>query len=139
MLLTRDEDLAWIAKSMGFGDCCQFLHALDAHREFVAGEFDKLLGGKPDCKGCNKGATQNDAGQAAAPLLDDVLAHLSAQWPEQFRARLVQWRQHPKVLALRDESRARLAQLVQRTAVWLSDGSASEEAALRIIDRKSVV
>ena len=133
-LPTRDDDLAWIAKSMGYGDSCQFLHALDAHREFVAGEFDKLLGGKPECKGCNKGATQNDAGQVTAPLLDDVLAHLSGQWPEQFRARLVQWRQHPKVLALRDESRARLAQLVQRTAVWLSDGSASEEAALRIMD-----
>ena len=134
-LPTRDDDLAWIAASMGFADCCHFLHALDAHRELVAGEFDKLLGGKPDCKGCNKGAESGSLSNAASPLLlDDVLDHLSVQWPDQFRARLVALRQHPKVLGLRDESRARLAQLVQRTAVWLNEGSVSEEAALRIMD-----
>ena len=133
-LPTRDDDLAWVAHSMGFADCCQFLHALDAHRELVAGEFDKLLGGKPDCKGCNKGVGQDGYSNDAAPLLDDVLEHLSSQWPEQFKARLIEWRQHPKVLGLRDESRARLAQLVQRTAVWLAEGAVSEDAALRIMD-----
>ena len=134
-LPTRDDDLAWIAASMGFADCCQFLHALDAHRELVAGEFDKLLGGKPDCKGCNKGAESGSLSNAASPLLlDDVLDHLSVQGPDQFRARLTALRRHPKVLGLRDESRARLAQLVQRTAVWLNEGSVSEEAALRIMD-----
>ncbi len=133
-LPTRDDDLVWIAHSMGFADCCHFLHALDAHREFVAGEFDKLLGGKPDCKGCNKGTGPGASSNAPAPLLDDVLEHLSSQWPDQFRARLATWRQHPKVLGLRDESRARLAQLVQRTAQWLAEGSVSEDAALRIMD-----
>ena len=133
-LPTRDDDLAWIAHSMGYADCCQFLHALDAHRELVAGEFDKLLGGKPDCKGCNKGAGQDSPNNPPAPLLDDVLEDLSGQWPDQFRARLIAWRQHPKVLGLRDESRARLAQLVQRTAVWLAEGAVSEDAALRIMD-----
>ena len=133
-LPTRDDDLAWVAHSMGYADCCHFLHALDAHREFVAGEFDKLLGGKPDCKACHPGVESRAGHSAAAPLLDDVLEHFSNQWPEQFRARLLQWRQHPKVLGLRDESRARLAQLVQRTAQWLSDGAVSEDAALRIMD-----
>ena len=84
-LPTRDDDLAWVAHSMGFADCCQFLHALDAHRELVAGEFDKLLGGKPDCKGCNKGVGQDGSSNDAAPLLDDVLEHLSSQWPDRFR------------------------------------------------------
>jgi [glutamine synthetase] adenylyltransferase / [glutamine synthetase]-adenylyl-L-tyrosine phosphorylase len=131
-LPTRDDDLAWIAQTLGYSDCCPFLHDLDTHRELVAGEFDKLLGGKPDCKGCSKGAVPTDA--QTAPALDDLLEHLSSQWPDKFKARLQQWRTHPKVLALRDESRARLSQLVQRTALWLSEGSVTEESALRIMD-----
>lgn len=132
VLPTRDDDLAWIAQTLGYSSCCPFLHELGTHRELVAGEFDKLLGGEPECKGCTKGAGLTDT--KSAPALDDLLEHLSSQWPTQFRARLQQWRTHPKVLALRDESRARLSQLVQRTALWLSQGSVTEEAALRIMD-----
>ena len=128
-LPTRDDDLAWIASTLGYRDCCAFLHDLDAHREHVAAEFDKLLGGHSDCKGCGKTPSQNTPAE-----LGDLLEHLSNQWPEQFRSRLQLWRTHPKVLALRDESRARLSQLVQRTAQWILDGSATEEAALRIVD-----
>ena len=126
-LPTRDDDLAWIAQTMGYPDCCPFLHDLDAHRELAAQEFDKLLGGKPDCKGCTKNPP-------APEPLDSLLEHLSQQWPQQFRVRLQLWRTHPKVLALRDDARARLSQLVQRTALWLTEGSVSEEAALRIMD-----
>ena len=134
VLPTRDDDLAWIAQTLGYTDCCPFLHDLDTHRELVALEFDKLLGSKPDCKGCSKGTILSDAQANAAPALDDLLEHLSSQWPVKFRIRLQQWRTHPKVLALRDESRARLSQLLQRTALWLSEGSITEEAALRIMD-----
>ena len=134
VLPTRDEDLTWIAQTLGYSNSCPFLHDLDTHRELVADEFDKLLGGKPDCKGCTKGTASSNTLASAAPALDDLLEHLSSQWPLQFRARLQQWRTHPKVLALRDESRARLSQLVQRTALWLSEGSVTEEAALRIMD-----
>ena len=131
VLPTRDDDLLWIAQTLGYPNCRPFLSDLDGHRELVAGEFDKLLGGKPDCKGCVKGVSKS-----AMPVreLDELLEHLSGQWPTQFRARLALWRHHPKVLALRDESRVRLSQLVQRTALWLSEGTVSEEAALRIID-----
>jgi glutamate-ammonia-ligase adenylyltransferase len=38
------------------------------------------------------------------------------------------------VLALREESRARLVRLVLRTAQWVSEGKVSEEAAVRIAD-----
>ena len=128
VLPTRDDDLGWIATTLGYQDCCRFLADLDAHRELVAGEFDRLLGGSRDCKGCSKNAA------AVLPQLDELLAHLSDKWPTEFRARLALWRQHPKVLALRDESRARLTLLVQRTAQWLSEGTVTEAAALRIID-----
>ena len=128
VLPTRDDDLGWIAKTLGYSDCGPFLAELDAHRELVAGEFDKLLGSKPDCKGCGKAAG------VAPPQLDDLLAHLSAKWPTPFRERIALWRQHPRVLALRDDSRARLTQLVLRTAQWLDEGSVTQESALRIID-----
>ena len=126
-LPTRDDDLAWIARTLGYPDCRLFLHALDSHRERVAEEFDRLLGGSVDCKGCGNAAP-------SAPLLDTLLTQLSDKWPEKFRARLQQWRVHPKVLALRDDSRARLSQLVQRTAQWLNEGSVTESAALRTMD-----
>lgn len=129
VLPTRDDDLTWIAETLGYGNCCPFLSELDAHRELVAGEFDKLLGGKADCKGCG-----GKTAKAPAQQLDDLLAQLSEQWPEKFRERLTLWRQHPRVLALKEDSRARLTRLVQRTAAWLAEGTVTEEAAIRIID-----
>ena len=130
VLPTRDDDLAWIAQTMGYRDCCFFLHDLDTHRELVAGEFDILLGGQPACngKGCGK------PGARPAQQLDDLLEQLPPEWPKLFRSRLAPWRQHPRILALREDSRARLSRLVQRTAQWLLEGNASEEAALRLID-----
>ncbi|HSW19663.1 MAG TPA: bifunctional [glutamate--ammonia ligase]-adenylyl-L-tyrosine phosphorylase/[glutamate--ammonia-ligase] adenylyltransferase, partial [Ramlibacter sp.] len=121
-----DGDLTWIARTMGYADCCGFLHQLDAHRELVAQEFDKLLGGEVDCKGC-KGPR---GGRPAAPELDALLAEL----PEQLRERMAGWPAHPRVLALSEEARARLARLIARTAQWLAEGRCSEEAALRMTD-----
>ena len=123
-----DGDLGWIAQTMGFADCCPFLHELDSHRELVAQEFDKLLGGAAatECKGCHgpKGA------KGPPPDLDAVLEQL----PPQLRERVGQWRRHPRVLALREDARARLSRLVARTAQWLAEGRVSEESALRMAD-----
>ena len=129
VLPTRDDDLGWIAQTLGM-DTCAFLHQLDAHREFVAQEFDTLLGGagKKQCNGggCGGPRAQGDA----APELDSLLEQLSGS----FQERVAQWRTHPRVLALRDEARARLLRLVQRTAQWLREGSVSEQAAVRLVD-----
>jgi len=127
VLPTRDDDLAWIAKTLGFSDCCAFLVELDTHRELVAGEFDKLLGGNAECKGCNKIAS-------APQELSELVDQQASAWPARFRTRIAEWSSHPRVLALREESRGRLIRLVQRTAVLLSEGKASEDAALRLVD-----
>ena len=128
---TRDDDLAWIAATLGYPDLCAFLHALDAHRELVAQEFDTLLGGPTNggCngKGCNKNGTN---GRSATDDLQSVLEQL----PPAFAARVGQWREHPRVLALREDTRARLVRLVQRTGAWLDEGRVSEEAALRMTE-----
>ncbi|MDQ3059008.1 MAG: bifunctional [glutamate--ammonia ligase]-adenylyl-L-tyrosine phosphorylase/[glutamate--ammonia-ligase] adenylyltransferase [Pseudomonadota bacterium] len=127
VLPTRDDDLAWIARTLGYRDCCAFLSELDAHRELVAGEFDILLGGKPACKGCGKSTP------TAAQQLEDLLEHPPLEWPAQFRERLAQWHQHPRIRVLREDSRVRLAKLIQRTAQWLLESRVTEEAALRLL------
>ena len=121
-----DGDLTWVAQAMGFADCCPFLHELDSHREFVAQEFDTLLGGTQECKGC--GGPKN--GKAPAPDFDT----LGELLPAHLRERVAQWSRHPRVLALRDDAKARLARLVARTGQWLEEGRVTEEAALRMAD-----
>jgi [glutamine synthetase] adenylyltransferase / [glutamine synthetase]-adenylyl-L-tyrosine phosphorylase len=119
-------DLTWIARTMGFADCCPFLHELDGHREFVAEEFDRLLGGgATECRSC-----AGPKGSKAPPDLDTILEQL----PAQVQLRIQHWRTNPRVLALRDDARHRLMRLVARTGQWLQEGRVSEEAALRMAD-----
>lgn len=121
-----DDDLGWIARTMGYADCCTFLRDLDSHRELVAQEFDTLLGADRECKGC-----QGPNGQrAGTPDLDTVLGTL----PHAVRERVALWRDHPRVQALRDDARVRLLRLVERTGQWLQEGRVSEVAALRMAD-----
>ena len=126
VLPTDDVHLNWIARSMGFPTCCPFLTELDRHREIVAQEFDRLLGGggEKECKGCN-GARKN---------LPPDLEALLGQLPERFRERVALWKDHPRVSALRDDARARLMRLVQRTAQWVGEGRVGEDAAVRLAD-----
>ena len=129
VLPTRDDDLAWIAQTLGHASTCSFLSALDAHREGVAQEFDTLLGGDRDCKTCNGKNGKNGNGREHAEL-DAVLTDFKGR----VRERLAQWTDNPRVLALRDDARGRLMRLLQRTAQWLNEGRISEVAVLRMAD-----
>ena len=125
LMPTRDDDLQWMAATMGFADLAAFLCALDQHRETVAEEFDKLLGGSQQgCKGpgCANGRAAED--------LQSVLPQL----PSAFGQRVAQWCEHPRVLALREDTRVRLVRLVERTGAWIDEGRVSEQAALRLTD-----
>ena len=126
VLPTVDADLAWIAHTMEYTSASQLLAELDIHREFVAQEFDALLGGaESDCERCN------GPQKSAAPVgFDDLLERL----PEDFRARVAPWREHPRVLGLREDSRARLLRLLWRTAQWIEEGRISERAAVCLAD-----
>lgn len=129
---TRDDDLAWLAATLDYPDVCAFLHALDVHREQVAQEFDTLLGGSTNggCNGKGCGNKNGANGRSAVDSLQSVLEQL----PAAFAARVALWCEHPRVLALREDTRARLVRLVQRTGAWLDEGRVSEEAALRMAD-----
>jgi [glutamine synthetase] adenylyltransferase / [glutamine synthetase]-adenylyl-L-tyrosine phosphorylase len=64
---TRDDDLAWLAATLGYPDVCAFLHALDAHRELVAQEFDTpCSAGPPTVAAAARGAATRTAATAAA-------------------------------------------------------------------------
>ncbi|MES2183782.1 MAG: bifunctional [glutamate--ammonia ligase]-adenylyl-L-tyrosine phosphorylase/[glutamate--ammonia-ligase] adenylyltransferase [Pseudomonadota bacterium] len=125
-LPVSDGDLEWIARTLGYDGTCAFLRDLDTHRELVAQEFDTLLGGPG--KNCSKGGCGR--GTAAPPDLETLLPTLPARLAE----RVTQWRDHPKVLTLRDEDRIRLLRLLQRTARWLAEGEVTEEAAVQMAE-----
>jgi glutamate-ammonia-ligase adenylyltransferase len=129
VLPTRDDDLAWIAQTLGHANACEFLSALDGHREVVAQEFDTLLGGDRDCKTCNGKNGKNGNGREHAEL-DAVLTDFKGT----VRERLAQWTDNPRVQALRDDARGRLMRLLQRTAQWLNEGRISEVSVLRMAD-----
>jgi len=124
VLPTQDEDLNWIAHTMGYADSCDFLTDLDAHREGVAHEFDILLGGDRQCKGCQK------TGAGDRPELEAVLDLFEGE----ARERLAHWQESPKVKGLRDDARTRLMRLLQRTAQWLKEGKVEPSAVVRMAD-----
>lgn len=135
LLPTADDDLNWIAASLGLvckgPECCALLDHLLEVRELVAAEFDALLregqgpapeGARSHCRGCSPGPLPVDSEE----LLDRLPAVLAE------RVRL--WAGQPRIQALRDESRLRLGRLIHKTGVALRDGVCTEAGALRFVD-----
>ena len=132
VLPTQDDDLNWLALTLGFGDACDFLSQLDTHRELVAHEFDRLLGlgdtsdaATGTCKGCPPPA-------ASASHVD--LPSLLPTLNQRLRERVAHWPEQPRVRALRDEGMQRLLKLLQRTNAWVEEGRITEDAATRWTD-----
>ncbi len=141
LLPTADGDLAWIARSLGFGGrgdganndtpACDLLDLLGATREFVAMEFDALLhdGRTP---AASPGTCRNgNCGAPAQPI--DSEAFLE-QLPAELAARVQTWREQPRIQMLRDDSKRRLARLIKRAAHAVRDGDCTMDAAVCFID-----
>ena len=139
LLPTQDEDLRWIAQSLGLHcpvqggrETCELLDRLGEVRELVAAEFDALLqegqtgtdtsGNPRACRSCGPG-----------PLPIDSEALLE-RLPPELAQRVRPWAQGPRVQALRDESRLRLGRLIQKTALALTEEQCTVTGALRFID-----
>ncbi len=128
----NDEDLKWIARSLGLvckPEACELFDRLLEAREIVATEFDALLhdgrppgGGKNECKGCNGPALPVDS--------EEFLEKLQPELATAVR----RWAQQPRVQALREESRLRLAKLVGRASKAVHEDVAGLDAALRFVD-----
>ena len=141
LLPSNDEDLRWIAQSLGLrakSDACPLLDRLCEVRELVAAEFDALLSeGRPadgpslSPNGPNGQNGCRTCGPAPQPVDSDMLID---RLPSELGGRLRVWVQHARVQQLRDESRLRLGRLMQRTGQCMQDGSCTEAAALRFVD-----
>jgi glutamate-ammonia-ligase adenylyltransferase len=132
VLPTADADLAWIAHSLlpADGSACALLARLNEVREFVATEFDALLhDGRPAGNG-NNGGCRSCGG--TLPALDS--AAFLELLPAPLAERVQRWREQPRVMALRDESRQRLVRLVARAAESARDERCTLEAATRFVD-----
>ncbi len=135
LLPARDDDLNWIARSLGLAcdaDACELLECLGAVREVVATEFDALLhegrgvaatdANGNGCKVCGVGPQSIDS-EAFLETLPPTLAERARRWAAGAR-----------VQSLRDASKQRLARLVQRAAESVQQQHCTEDAALRFID-----
>jgi len=135
LLPPDDADLGWIARSLGLAcrdDACELLDQLGETREFVATEFDTLLhdGQAPAAGAAGRNGCRSCGGPALPVDSDDFLAKL----PAELAARVQPWVDHPKIRALRDDSKLRLAKLVYRAALAVDAGRCTMEAALRFVD-----
>ncbi len=143
LLPNNDDDLLWMARSLGFVcekqsdrlETCALLDRLGEVREGVAAEFDALLrdgqGAAPDTGGAD--CLPCGASNGTQRLTIDSEALLNSL-PATLAARVRPWAQQPRVLGLRDESRLRLGRLMQKTALALAEDRCSEAGALRFVD-----
>ena len=135
LLPSLDTDLSWIARSLGLGGdlhLCELLHCLGETREFVAMEFDALLhegqaapASGRDANGCRT------CGPAPLPLDSESFIE---KLPPELAARVRPWCGHPKVKALRDDSKQRLARLITRAAEAVEQQRCTMAAAQSFID-----
>ena len=132
-------DIDWIARSLGLADAPSFFAQLQAHRDFVAAEFEQLLGGAQAAQ-----SSGTEAGAQAAPEWAEIQA-LVQEAAEQWQANDADaWRslqqqlqslaQNPKIAHLHDLSRLRLLRVCERVAHWLGEGKAQPHAASRFLD-----
>ena len=153
LLPTVDADLDWIARSLHFSDesdsgqsgaeqksagpanahsaTRQLLSRLGEVRELVAGEFDALLHeGQSPAPGTTDAACKT-CGPAPLPIDSDSFID---SLPHELAQRVKPWCEQPKIKALRDDSKLRLARLITRAADAVKAKQCSLAAALSFID-----
>ncbi len=137
LLPTADGDLAWIAASLDLEcrpDTCELLDKLCEVREFVSTEFDTLLhdGRAPSAAGPGNAGSCKRCTGGVPPQLDSE--EWLARLPPELAGRVRSFVQAPRVAALREETRARLAKLIQRAADDTAAGHCTPDAATRFVD-----
>lgn len=134
LLPTHDADLAWVAGSLHPVplDVCGLLHRFCETREFVATEFDALLHereGRSKDEGGIRGCTK--CGPSALPLdSDQVIEKL----PPALAARARAWVDQGRLKMLREDTKQRLAQLLQRSVHAIETGQCDLAAVNLFID-----
>ncbi|TAL56601.1 bifunctional [glutamate--ammonia ligase]-adenylyl-L-tyrosine phosphorylase/[glutamate--ammonia-ligase] adenylyltransferase [Pandoraea sp.] len=143
VLPTREDDLAALARAMGFDSAAALLTALDEHREFVAEQFDQVFADKSnghgtggshesDCPPELWGAMLADEGQDQA--LTETLRTLGFTDPAASLERLQASWTSTRYKALPEASRQRFDLLVQRTIEGAREASAPDVVLARMLD-----
>ena len=134
LLPGTEEDLDWIAQSLGFegpARAAALLDRLGEVRELAAGEFDALLHDGQAPPPPSRNGVCRTCGLGPLPVDSEALLE---RLPEQLGARVRAWCTQPRVAALRDETKLRLGRLVQRAERTLAEQECSVDATLRFID-----
>jgi [glutamine synthetase] adenylyltransferase / [glutamine synthetase]-adenylyl-L-tyrosine phosphorylase len=127
VLPTRDDDLAWIAQTLGLSGARAFLWIWTHTARWSRKSSTPCWAVTAIARVANGKTGKNTREHAD---LDAVLTDFSGRGARTFGAVGGQ----PTVQALRDDARGRLMRLLQRTAQWLDDGRVTEEAVLRMVD-----
>jgi [glutamine synthetase] adenylyltransferase / [glutamine synthetase]-adenylyl-L-tyrosine phosphorylase len=114
VLPTSADDLLWIAQSLGLRSAAELQTQLQSHRDAVAAEFEKLLGGSE--------APAPPAAPDRAPLEDALTQRIAALM------------EHPLAVSMREAPRARLQALLTRVGSLQQQGEVVLEGALRFCD-----
>lgn len=122
ILPTCDEDLFWIARTMGYADTCGFMQDLLYHRDIIAREFDTLLSRDGPCKTCSPAKQPSASGEASKENTDfsQLAAQAAASGHATVQQRLLNWQEQPRLAALRPQSRKQIWRLVENSLKWLS-------------------
>ena len=139
ILPTCDEDLLWIAQTMGYADTCGFMQDLLYHRDIVAREFDTLLSRDGPCKACSPAKQPSASGDASKENTDfsQLAAQAAASGHATVQQRLLDWQEQPRLAALRPQSRKQIWRLVENSLKWLSQtqqDDKGETGVLRFMD-----
>ncbi len=122
ILPSSDEDLLWIAQTMGYADTCSFMQDLLCHRDIVAREFDTLLSRESPCKACSPARQPPTCGDASKEQVDfsQLAAQAAAGGHATLQQRLMDWQEQPRLAALRPQSRKQIWRLVDNSLHWLA-------------------
>ncbi len=126
LLPTSQEDLEWIAQSMGIDSVQDFLAVLTFHRDNVNGEFQTLLGS-------SSVEDKNDS-KVENPSFDFEQIEFSGQGDYELVARIKQLLNSPRAKMLGEASRTKLNALINRTYFWNLEDPTKQIGAIRWCD-----
>lgn len=132
VLPQRDDDLEWIAQTMGFASGCELVDALGTHREAVATEFDALLARGRDAAAGQQTGVNAELCDAGCYCAGEPVA--TPEWPTALGEVVSRWLDNPRVKALGDAGHRKLDALLLQVRTLLNAQRTTDVAVQRWLD-----
>lgn len=127
VLPTDADDLAWIARTLGFADTAAFQAELKRHQTIVSTEFDMLLGGAD--------ATQNELEDATEwETLTAGFADADTGGEHRLAQTLQRWHNSSTIQRLGESAQHRLQQVMEQMLLRLQTGRSDAATVTRLLD-----